>query len=175
MAMPGGGEVFTGDLASRSLKAMGARAMTVDRSVIVSDEFDPSRAQDQALFAHEMYHVEHGSGTGANESRDAEEVAARSVERMVLHRSANPGGAESHEAAHTGAPAGAPNGAPGAIHESNRQAERNPSAERGYARLRMKGMSKLDIVSRLATEALRATQAGKDQREERWGDKRGFR
>ncbi|MFN7146937.1 MAG: DUF4157 domain-containing protein, partial [Myxococcota bacterium] len=96
-AMPGGGEVFTGEVASRALKSLGARAMTVDKSIIVSEDFDPSKPEDQALFAHEQFHVDHSGGAGTHEHRDAEEVAARAVERMVLHR-ARAGGMESHEA-----------------------------------------------------------------------------
>ena len=39
-SMPGGGEVWEGPLASKALKALGARAMTVDSSIIVGDDFD---------------------------------------------------------------------------------------------------------------------------------------
>lgn len=174
MSVPGGGEVFTGELASRSLKAMGARAMTVDKTVIVDESFDPNRAEDQALFAHEMYHVTHSGGDGANEARDGEEIAARAVERMVLHRAA--GGAESHEASHTDAPAGAPNGASGAPHEASHEpSEASPNAQRGYATLRQKGHGRLEIVERLARETLKALQSSSDSRNDRYGDKKGFR
>ena len=53
VTVPGGGEAFTGPVASRALDALGARAMTLDRSVIVSEDFDPSKAEDKALLAHE--------------------------------------------------------------------------------------------------------------------------
>lgn len=174
MQLPGGGEVFTGKLASRTLDAMGARAMTMDKTVIVDEGFDPNKPADQALYAHEMYHVQHSGGQGSNEARDAEEIGARAVERMVLHRAV--GGAESHEASHTGAPAGAPTGgAPGAVHgDRMEQAERNPSAENGYRILRANGQSHVAIIDRLAREALQALQSGHDQRNERWADKKGF-
>lgn len=165
--------MYSGELASRSLKAMGARAMTVDHTVIVDESFDPNRAEDQALYAHEMYHVTHSGGEGGNESRDAEEVAARAVERMVFHRAA--GGAESHEASHTDAPAGAPSGAPGAPHEASHEvAEASPNAQRGYNTLRQKGLGRLEIVDRLARETLKALQNASDSRNDRYGDKKGF-
>lgn len=170
--MPGGGEVFTGDLASRSLKSLGARAMTVDRSIIVSEDFDPNKPEDQALFAHEQYHVDHSGGQGSHESRDGEEVAARAVERMVLHRAA--GGTEMHEASHTSAPGGAPTGSPGAGHEKAGATEKNAPAEKGYAALLAQGLSHRDIVDRLSREALLGLDAAKEQRNERYGDKKGF-
>lgn len=87
--MPGGGEVFTGPTASRALRALGARAFTMDRSIFVSEDFDANRkAEDAALYAHEQHHQLNSGGAGAARSfHDAEELAARAIERMVLHRS----------------------------------------------------------------------------------------
>lgn len=82
-----GGEVYTGSLAKRALRAMGARAMTLDETIIVDETFDESNPEDQALYAHERLHQLESGGHGAEGSRDTEEVAARAVERMVLHRS----------------------------------------------------------------------------------------
>jgi hypothetical protein len=88
--MPNGGEVYTGPTASRALKALGARAFTMDRSIFVSEDFDPSDPEDQALYAHERHHQINSGGDGAAQSYyDGEERAARAVERMVLHRAAN--------------------------------------------------------------------------------------
>jgi hypothetical protein len=171
--MPGGGEVFTGDLASRSLKALGARAMTVDHSIIVADDFDPSSPEDQALFAHEQYHLQNSGGEGANQGYDGEELAARSVERMVLHR-LQTGGTESHEAGHTMAPAGAPTGAAGAGHEKGRDGEKRDGWRRGYQALRGQGLSHEAIVDRLAREALLGLEASKEARNHRGGDKKGW-
>ena len=84
-----GGEVYTGSLAKRALSAMGARAMTLDETIIVDDTFDESKPEDQALYAHERLHQMESGGHGAEGSRDAEEVAARAVERMVLHRASH--------------------------------------------------------------------------------------
>jgi hypothetical protein len=87
--MADGGEVVTGKLVSKTLQAVGARAMTLDKTVFVPEGFDPDDPEDQALYAHEEYHrnksggeEEHGSG------HDEEEKQARAIERMVLHRRA---------------------------------------------------------------------------------------
>lgn len=172
-SMPGGGEVFTGEVASRSLDALGARAMTVDRSIIVSEDFDPSKPEDQALFAHEQYHLEHSGGEGEHSGYDGEEQAARMVERMVLHR-AKAGGAEMHEASHTSAPGGAPTGSHGAGHERDASTEAQGDPMRGYSAMRAQGLSHAEIVNRIAREAISALDSGRDQRNERFGDKKGF-
>jgi hypothetical protein len=86
--MADGGEVFTGNLASRALKAVGARAMTMDGSIFVNEGFG-NTPEDMALYAHERVH-ESGSGGhdhgDHNHGNDPEEMAARAVERMVLHK-----------------------------------------------------------------------------------------
>jgi hypothetical protein len=171
--MPGGGAVYTGDVASRSLEALGARAMTVDRSIIVSEDFDPNRPEDQALFAHEQYHLEHSGGAGTHESRDAEEAAARAVERAVLSR-ARAGGTESHEASHVHAPAGAPNGAAGAKVEKDKGSEKEGAAARGYQALKGQGYSHQAILDRLVHEVLLGMESSRDQRFDRGGDKKGW-
>ena len=172
-SMPGGGEVFTGDLAANTLDALGARAMTVDKSIIVSDDFDPSKPEDQALFAHEQYHLENSGGEGHNDGHDGEEVAARQVERMVLHRSRT-GGAEMHEASHTSSPGGAVRGSGGAAHERPGSTESAGDAARGYAAMLAQGLSHSEIVNRIAREAVQGLDSGRDQRNERFGDKKAF-
>lgn len=172
-SMPGGGEVFTGELASSTLDVLGARAMTVDKSIIVAEDFDPSRPEDQALFAHEQYHLEHSGGEGQNDGHDGEEVAARQVERMVLHRSRT-GGAEMHEASHTSAAGGAVNGSPGAGHESAASTESAGDAARGYAAMLAQGISHAEIVNRIAREVVQGLDSGRDQRNQRFGDKKAF-
>ena len=82
-------EVITGDLADEALGALGARAMTVDNEIVVNNQFDPGQAEDQALLAHEMLHQEFSGGVAGASMRDAEEIAARSVESMVFHRAKN--------------------------------------------------------------------------------------
>lgn len=169
-AMPGGGEVFSGDVASRALKSLGARAMTVDRSIIVSEDFDPSKAEDQALFAHEQYHVDHSGGEGTHHGRDAEEVAARTVERMVLHRAMAGGGAESHEASHAAANAADPTSS----QDKSKKNETDDAAQRGYDALAAQGLSHGEIVQKLAWEAISAIDVQREQRQGRFGDKKGF-
>ena len=168
-----GGEVFTGALASRTLDAIGARAMTVDRSIIVSEDFDPNKPEDAALFAHEQYHLEHSGGEGKNSGYDHEEQQARAAESMVLHRS-HAGGAEMHEASHTSAPGGAPTGAPGAAHERSAAAESHGNADAGYKALRAQGMSHDEVVQKLAREALLGLESAGEARSMRWGDKKSF-
>ncbi len=88
-SLPGGGEVLTGGLAARALTAVGARAMTMDSSIFVDESFDPNNTDDHALYAHERYHQLHSGGDHEHAGgHDAEEQAARDVERMVLHRRA---------------------------------------------------------------------------------------
>ena len=83
-----GGEVYSGPTAARALRAVGARAMTVDHTIIVDEDFDPTKPEDQALYAHERLHQMESGGTDDNTGHDAEEMAARAIERMVLQRSA---------------------------------------------------------------------------------------
>ncbi len=87
VTVPGVGVAYRGPMASRALTALGARAMTVDRHVIVSEDFNPSRPQDAALLAHEQVHVQRGDGGGASHPiHEAEEIAARAAEHMVFHQ-----------------------------------------------------------------------------------------
>ncbi|TNE90769.1 MAG: DUF4157 domain-containing protein [Deltaproteobacteria bacterium] len=88
-SMPDGGEVYTGPTATRALRALGARAMTMDRNIFVADDFDPNDPEDAALYAHELHHqMESGGMEDGHAQHDAEEAAAQAIERMVLHRSA---------------------------------------------------------------------------------------
>jgi hypothetical protein len=86
--MGDGGEVFSGPTASKALQSMGARAMTMDNTIFVDDGFDANNPEDLALYAHETHHqMESGGDHDGHGDHDHEEVAARSIERMVLHRS----------------------------------------------------------------------------------------
>jgi len=85
--LPGGGEVYTGPTATRALRSLGARAFTMDKTIFVAEDFDADDPADQALYAHERHHQLNSGGDGAAKSfYDAEELAARAIERMVLHR-----------------------------------------------------------------------------------------
>jgi len=85
---PDGGEVYSGSVVKKALRAVGARAMTMDNAIFVDDDFDLSNPEDQALYAHERHHQLESGGTDDHGAHDAEEMAARSIERMVLHRAA---------------------------------------------------------------------------------------
>lgn len=165
-----GGEVFTGALATRALKALGARAMTVDKSIIMPEGFDPSKPEDKALFAHEDYHLKHSGGEGANTGRDHEETAARATERMVLHTSR--GGVESHEAAHTQDNTGAPSA------ESSNTARgsqtKGPHAGRGFETLARRGLSKDKIIDMLVNQVMSGMDEAKQHAQERHANKKGF-
>ena len=167
-AMGDGGEVFTGQVASRALKALGARAMTVDNSIIVSESFDPNKAEDAAVYAHEQFHLEGSGGVGDNDGHDQEEAGARQVERMVLHRMS--GGVESHEAEHTSNPGGAQGG--GA--SKGKTSANGATAFGAYAAMLESGMNHGEIVEQLAQQVLQSMQTQRDHHGERSVGKKGF-
>ncbi len=185
VAMPDGGEVYRGAVASKALDALGARAFTVDRTIIVGDDFDPYRAEDAALYAHEMYHVEAGDGVGGGGGenfRDAEEVAARAVESLVLSRMAA-GGVEAGYAAGAGARKGAiqsgESGAgvgarPGDAGSGAEDASGDPTAEMGYQALTAQGYSHSEIVDKLARRVLRTLDEAAEWKNGRQGNNKGF-
>lgn len=181
-SMPDGGNVFRGALASRALKSVGARAMTIDRSIVVSDDFNMSRPEDQALYAHERHHELHGDGEGGgggDNFSDAEESAARAVEAMVFHRmeggfeagnepGAGPGNYDPAKGQHQGGGVGGqPQGT-----ESKTEAE-SPDAQRGYFSLRDKDFTHQDVVDELAKQVMGALDNKKQAHFERHADKRG--
>lgn len=184
-AMPGGGSVYKGPLATRALRAVGARAMTVDRSIIVREDFDPSNPEDQALYAHEAYHAEHGDGQGGGGGtnyRDAEEIAARGVERMVFHRAmsggyeagyqpgAGPGVHAPYSASdHGGRGVGTHEGDPTTPNESRT----GPNPQRGYDALRRNDLTHVEVVELLARKVLGNLDEQHEVLLDRHGDKKG--
>lgn len=185
VAMPDGGEVYRGEIATRALDSLGARAFTVDRTIIVGDDFDPYDAEDAALYAHEMYHVEAGDGAGGGGGenfRDAEEVAARAVESLVLQRAAA-GGIEAGYAAGAGArkgglqagEEGAGIGAKGKDPNTKSDAEnKDPSPESGYGALLAQGMSHPEIVEHLSRRVLQMIDEQSELKNSREGNNKGF-
>ncbi len=185
-SMPGGGSVLRGPLATRALNAVGARAMTLDRSIIVAEDFNPNNPEDAALYAHEAFHAEHGDGEGGgggSNFRDAEEVAARAVERMVLHRMT--GGYEGGNQPAGGAGAGhggkgaeqsggstgaATSRAPAGTPESTNS---KPDPVRGYWSMIDQGFSHADVVEDLARRVLGVLDDQHQTKLDRHGDKRG--
>lgn len=88
--MADGGEVFTGGVARKALRTLGARAFTVDKQIVVDPSFDASKPHDAALYAHERHHQVNSGGEGGqaagHNDHDKEESSARTIENMVLHR-----------------------------------------------------------------------------------------
>jgi hypothetical protein len=185
IAMPDGGEVFRGEIANRALESLGARAFTVDRTIIVGDDFNPYDAEDAALYSHEMFHVEAGDGGGGGGGenfRDAEEVAARAVESLVLQRAAA-GGIEAGYAAGAGArkgglqsgDAGAGVGATGKDPNAmSDDANKDPTPDEGYDALLAQGMSHPEIVDHLARRVLRILDEQAELKNSREGNNKGF-
>ncbi len=182
-SMPDGGEVYRGELASRALKSVGARAMTLDRSVIVADDFNISKPEDRALYAHERFHAMEGDGKGGgghDNFRDAEEIAARAAESMVFHRmaggyeagnepGAGPGQYDTHKGQHQGGGVTPhPQGT-----ESKVQTPDKPDSQRGYRALRDKDWTHADVVDELAKQVLGAFDTKQQAHFERHADKRG--
>lgn len=186
VSVPGGGEAFSGPLAGRALEALGGHMMTVDRTIIVPEDFDASNPEHMSLYAHEQYHQQQGSGEGGTHHiHDAEEVAARAVQRMVLHR-AMKGGYEGGYAPGGGAGAGpsAPNassdeGGRGVTDfntaggEKPEAVDHDPDARRGYLALKAQGLSHTDIVDKLARELIAVLDNQKESTMDRQVDKKG--
>lgn len=170
-------EVYSGDLADEALGALGARAMTVDNEIIVNNNFNANQAEDQALLAHEMLHQEFSGGVAGASMRDAEEVAARSVESMVFHRAKNgdsnpiprkasellrdskdvrSGGAESAKA-----------NEPGGKNEE-------PKAEKGYQILKERGFTHEMIVQHLMFKVMDELERKSMENYDRSGHIKGF-
>jgi len=86
--MTDGGEVYTGTLARRALRALGARAFTMGGTIFVDPGFDASKPEGAALYAHERHHQGESGGEGGNRAgqHDKEEKEALAIEEMVFHR-----------------------------------------------------------------------------------------
>jgi hypothetical protein len=138
--VPGGGEAFQGPTATRALKALGARAMTLDQSIVVGEDFDPSQPEDAALFAHEQLHVDRGGTEATHAVHDSEEVAARAVEAMVLHRMASGESAEQVQRSKAAAP--------------KQEAEPGSPLQRAVGSLKAQGQNHQDMVEKLASQVV---------------------
>lgn len=160
VSVPGGGEAFQGETASRALKALGARAMTVDQSIIVSEDFDAQRPEDAALYAHEKLHVDRGSTQATHAVHDAEEVAARAAEEMVLHRMASGESAADVQRSpqKSAPPAKGPPADP---------------LQKAIALLQAQGGSRLDLVDNLARQVVNRLAETEDLHHDRGADSPG--
>jgi hypothetical protein len=175
------GDVFTGELADKALGAIGARAMTMDGEIIVNSNFDLSTAEDQSLYAHELYHKAKSGGAAGDKIRDAEEIIARSVESMVFHRAdgghadALPGNIADlfQQAEQASAPAVAQDAAKSGS-QTFKEDSGTPSASRGYAALRGQGMSHDEVIRMLVELLVKQEEESKDDRSHRGGTFKGF-
>ena len=180
--MSDGGEVFSGPLASRALRAVGARAMTVSRAIVVDTTFDTSDVEDRALYAHEKVHLDHSGGAAGHNTRDAEEVAARAAEAMVFHRAAAEGGYEGgHSPGRGGSHSPGDKGgggelaaAPAGANERPESEDASPDPERGYFALIDQGYSHADIVHELVQRCVSALAEAKSSSQDRHSDKKGY-
>lgn len=164
-AMPGGGEVVSGALATEALDAVGARAMTVDKTIFVAEDFDPSDPEDQALYAHERHHLRRSSGDDAHGGgKDAEELAAQAIERMVLQRRASGEELDSILRDVDQGRLDDPNHTGGAAEEPGTDGSDPMDA---YRALRMDGWSHDAIVRLLVDHVLRELRAGEQDRSSR--------
>ncbi len=178
-AVESGGEVFSGRLASRALRAVGARAMTVNRAIVVDNEFNINRPEDQALLAHEQYHLEHSGGEAGHTLNDAEEVAARAVEAMVFHRAGGyeggytPGRSGS---SHPGdASASGENAGVTSSEEKPEAKNARPDPVRGYWAMIEQGYSHQDVVEELARRCLSVVDESAQTGLDRSSDRKGWR
>ena len=172
ITLPGGKEAYTGPGAGQALKALNAEAMTVDRSIIVAEDFNPSDAYDMSLYAHEAFHAEQGrDGALGHAIHDAEETAARAVEQMVFHRMA--GGYDAGYTPGGGTGRADPNQTPDnegrggssfnrGGDEKPDAVDSDPDAIRGYWLMRKMGMSHMDVVEKMASDVLSAMDDAKD-------------
>ncbi|MEL6348289.1 MAG: DUF4157 domain-containing protein [Myxococcota bacterium] len=179
--MSDGGEVFTGRLASRALRAVGARAMTVNRSIIVDTTFNTNNPEDLGLYAHEQVHQQGSGGEAGHTMRDAEEIAARAAEAMVVHRSETEGGAEhGHSPGRSGSHnpgdgnSEGDNPGPTAALENAEQDHSSPDPARGYLALRDQGYQHQDIVDELVRAVMAEIQEGAQAGHDRHQDKKGY-
>lgn len=160
--MSDGGEVYSGPLARRALRALGARAMTMDHTILVDDDFDESNPEDQALYAHERFHqMESGGADHSNDLHDAEEMGAQAVERMVLHR-AHAGedfGAIMRDVKSGGGAATADDSPRPEAPTMDGQNDNLSPEQKAYMAMRKQGKSHFAIVNELARRVVQAMEA----------------
>ena len=173
----GNQEVYSGQLADEALGALGARAMTVDNEIIVNNNFNVNQAEDQALLAHEMIHQEFSGGVAGSSMRDAEEIAARSVESMVYHRSkngdSNPIPRKASELLEDSNTSKAGGSESAKTNEAERKNE-HPKAEKGYQILKERGFTHEMIVQHLTFKVMDEMERKNAENYDRSGHIKGF-
>ena len=174
------GDVFSGKLADDALAKIGARAMTMDGEIIVNSNFNLSEAEDQAEYAHELYHQYKNTAVGAN-LRDAEEITARAIESMVFHRASGgkgdalPGNIQTlfTEAEQTVTPT-TNNADNNRSSTGNKEVDPEPSAAQGYAALRRQGLSHQEVIDLLTQMLLKKHDQAHQDQLNRGGHFKGF-
>ena len=170
-------EIFSGNLADEALGALGARAMTVDNEIIVNNNFNANQAEDQALLAHEMLHQEFSGGVAGSSMRDAEEIAARSVESMVFHRSkngdSNPIPRKASELLQD-SEEGKSGGSKSAKANETEKKNEHPKSEKGYQILKERGFTHEMIVQHLTFKVMDELERKSAENYERSGHIKGF-
>ena len=169
-------EVYSGELADEALGALGARAMTVDNEIIVNNNFNANQAEDQALLAHEMLHQEFSGGVAGSSMRDAEEIAARSVESMVFHRAkngdSNPIPRKASELLRDEKDSGG--GSESAATNEAETKNEHPKAEKGYQVLKERGFTHEMIVQHLMFRVMDEMERKNAENYDRSGHVKGF-
>ncbi len=173
--MPGGGEAYSGPLANQALGALGARAMTMDKSVFVQDGFNAQNPDDLALWAHESHHQNESGGSDNHSEYDAEEQAARARERLVLHQAGagqNPddilsglGGANPRNAKDADDIFAAESG------NASTDASGGPEPMEAYRNMMKDGMSHSSVVRMLAEQVMESLQHMESEEEVRAGSR----
>lgn len=186
---PDGGEVYSGPLARHALRTLGARAFTMDETIIVDEGFDFDKAEDAALYAHERVHVEGSGGRDMHVSnRDSEEVTARAVESMVLHRRSKGeatadimrdakkgGGAQALRSAIPDSPSSSPSGGSAPKGDTNPTGEPEDAAKTAMAALLASGKTQEQIVLELSRWVIEQMKHGDEVSQFRSSPARSFR
>ena len=163
--MADGGAVYSGPTASRALRSVGARAMTMNRDIFVSESFDENKAEDQALYAHERHHQNEAGGVASDSHGHAEEMAAQSIERMVLHRSEKgdnfasimadvDNGQILRSSSGDGGSNANGGGGGGGAPPANADGESLTGSQKAYQALRKRGQSHRQIISQFAQQII---------------------
>ena len=183
-AMPGG-EVFRGSLADEALNKVGARAMTIDGEIVVNSNFDSTKPEDQALYAHERLHQQESGGAAGAMVRDAEEIKARMVEAMVFHKASQGDSSvltktpdellnEYEREAPPGSEGSTEGESKSATTKASGSEDQEPDPVEGYLHLLEEGYSHEEIVQRLARKILDEMELNRGRERNRAGTHRGF-
>ena len=174
-AMPDGGHAFTGSLANQALKAVGARAMTMDGDIFMADGAEQSE-DFWAEYAHERHHQENSGGADTgdhNHAGDAEELGARAMERLM--RQALRSGMDPGEALRTVRNTAPPNGEQSekllkTVLRDDGEGEDRPDPMVGYWAMRGEGYSHRAIMRKLTEHTVKGILSKREEDAMRRGE-----